>query len=90
MGWGDGSMSPVIGSLAESCSKWNRTRREKLVGSCFASLLVAAQTTGCAHYPVNEPLKQVDPESGYRGKLMGVPGKSGELLLTLTFFALLQ
>jgi len=43
MGWGDGSMSLVIGSLAESCSKWNRTRREKLVGLCFASLLVAAR-----------------------------------------------
>jgi hypothetical protein len=57
-------MSLVIGSPgAESCSKWNRTRREKLVGLCFASLLVAAQTTGCAHYPVNEPLKQVDPET---------------------------
>jgi NTE family protein len=41
--------------------------------------------TGCAHYPVNEPLKQVDPQSGYRGKFMGTPGNSDNLLLYLTF-----
>ena len=41
--------------------------------------------TGCAHYPVNQPLQQVDPDSGYRGKFMGQPGNSDELLLYLTF-----
>jgi NTE family protein len=40
---------------------------------------------GCAHYTVNQPLSQVDPESGYRGKFMGQPGNSDELLLYLTF-----
>ncbi len=40
---------------------------------------------GCAHYPVNEPLKQVDPESGYRGKFLGTPGNSENLLMYLTF-----
>jgi NTE family protein len=47
-----------------------------------AWVIVAA---GCAHYPVNQPLKQVDPESGYRGKYMGVPGNSENLLIYLTF-----
>ena len=40
---------------------------------------------GCAHYPVNEPLKHVDPGSGYRGRTMGTTGNSETLLLYLTF-----
>jgi NTE family protein len=40
---------------------------------------------GCAHNPVNQPLRQVDPQSGYRGKYMGAPGNSENLLLYLTF-----
>jgi len=41
--------------------------------------------TGCAHYPLNKPLQQVDPETGYRAKFMGVPGNSDELIFYLTF-----
>jgi len=41
--------------------------------------------TGCAHYPVNQPLKQVNPKSGYRPKYTGTPGNSENLLLYLTF-----
>ncbi len=41
--------------------------------------------SSCAHYPVNEPLGKIDPESGYRGKLMGTPGNSDELLLYAAF-----
>ena len=40
---------------------------------------------GCASYSVNQPLKQVDPQSGYRAKFMGTPGNSENLLLYLTF-----
>jgi NTE family protein len=40
---------------------------------------------GCAHYPVNQPLKQVDPQGGYRPKYTGTPGNSEDLLLLLTF-----
>ena len=52
-----------------------------LVGVAAATLFLS----GCAHYPVNQPLKQVDPQSGYRGKYMGTPGNSEDLLLYLTF-----
>lgn len=48
-------------------------------------LLLILGAVGCAHYPVNQPLTHVDPDSGYRGKLMGVPGNSDELLFYLTF-----
>ncbi len=50
-----------------------------------AFIFGAVIASGCAHYPVNQPLKQVDPQSGYRGKYMGTPGNSENLLLYLTF-----
>jgi NTE family protein len=46
---------------------------------------IAIIVIGCAHYPVNEPLKQVDPQRGYRAKNTGTPGNSENLLLYLTF-----
>ena len=42
-------------------------------------------TSGCLHYHVNKPLATVDRNSGYRGKFMGQPGNSDELLLFLSF-----
>jgi hypothetical protein len=41
-------------------------------------ILWAAVIASCAHYPVNEPLKQVDPQSGYRVKYMAPPRKLRE------------
>jgi NTE family protein len=51
----------------------------------FVFILLAVVAGGCAHYPVNQPLKQVDPQRGYRGKYMGALGNSENLLLYLTF-----
>jgi NTE family protein len=48
-------------------------------------LMTVSYSAGCAHYPVNPPLKQVDPQGGYRGKYMGTPGNLENLLLYLTF-----
>ena len=48
-------------------------------------LLAAVLAAGCAHYPVNQPLKHYDPEAGYRARSMGTPGNSDELLLYLAF-----
>ncbi len=53
--------------------------------SCAAIVSVAFLAMGCAHYAFNKPLKQVDPSTGYRGKYMGRPGSSKELVLYLTF-----
>jgi len=61
-----------------------KKRMKRLVFSILTSW-VAMIVIGCAHYPVNQPLKQVDPQSGYRGKYMGTPGNSENLLLYLTF-----
>lgn len=51
----------------------------------FGIVTITFGAVGCAHYPVNQPITHVDPDSGYRGKFMGVPGNSDELLLYLTF-----
>jgi NTE family protein len=48
-------------------------------------LFLLASMTGCAHYQVNEPLTQIDPDKGYRAKNAGQPGQSQELVLYLTF-----
>jgi hypothetical protein len=62
-------------------------RRERLLrlwsGIISVALLLLA--AGCARYPDNEPLKQVDPQSGYRGKFMGPPGNAENILFYLTF-----
>ena len=60
-------------------------RMKRLLFSILTLTWVAVVVIGCAHYPVNQPLKQVDPQSGYRGKYTGTPGNSENLLLYLTF-----
>jgi len=56
------------------------------IGSVLVVVVAATLfLNGCAHYPVNQPLKQVEPQSGYRGRYMGTPGNSENLLLYLTF-----
>jgi NTE family protein len=53
----------------------------------FYGLLLMAlfYATGCAHYPINKPLEQVDVTTGYRGAYMKSPGSSDSLLVYLTF-----
>jgi len=48
----------------------------------LAASLAAA---GCAHYPINQPLKQYDPEVGYRGKNLKDPAKDEHLLILVSF-----
>jgi NTE family protein len=48
-------------------------------------LMTAFLIAGCAHYPVNEKLNNYNPDAGYRGKLMRVPGKSDSILMFVTF-----
>jgi NTE family protein len=52
---------------------------------CVGLISLALLATGCAHYPVNAPLNQVDLNSGYRARGMNLPGKSEKMILLLTF-----
>jgi NTE family protein len=42
-------------------------------------------TSGCAHYPINQPLKQADPRAGYRGSNLIDPERDDQLFLMLSF-----
>ncbi len=48
-------------------------------------LLVFPFAIGCAHYPVNQPIKEVRLDEGYRASNMRTPENSDSLLLYLTF-----
>jgi NTE family protein len=48
-------------------------------------LLVFSFATGCAHYPVNEPMNKVRLDVGYRASHIRTPENSDSLLLYLTF-----
>ncbi len=42
-------------------------------------------TTGCAHYPINQSLRQSDPQGGYRAKNFKHVGIDDDTLVMLTF-----
>ena len=49
------------------------------------SILVFLFVSGCAHYPVNEPLKEYNPEIGYRAKNVRDAERSDDILFFVTF-----
>jgi NTE family protein len=46
---------------------------------------VTVVTIGCAHYRINQPIKEVDPNGGYRAAQIKDPENSDHMLLFLTF-----
>ena len=61
-----------------------KTRTQHLLPwICGMVFLIAS--SGCAHYPITQPLKQADPQAGYRGRNLVDPEKDDQLLLLLTF-----
>ena len=41
---------------------------KRLLFSILTLTWIAFVAIGCAHYPINQPLKQVDPQSGYQAE----------------------
>jgi NTE family protein len=60
-------------------------RRRKIHWSFTAFIFAAAIATGCAHYPVNQPIKEVHPNAGYRAAQVKDPQNSDHMLMFLTF-----
>src|SRR5512139_1158231 len=58
---------------------------EKVFFSILTSVWVAIIVVGCAHYPVNQPIKEYRPGTGYRFSQIKPPENSDSLLLFLTF-----
>ena len=48
-------------------------------------LCVVVAAAGCAHYPINQPLKQYDPQVGYRGKNLITRRNEPRFVILLTF-----
>lgn len=60
----------------------------RLQGGCFRRIwmvILIAALAGCAHYPVNHPLNQPDPHTGYRGSNLIDPENDDRILLLLSF-----
>jgi NTE family protein len=60
-----------------------RVRGRLLLWLCGMILVVAA--TGCAHRFTNQPLRQYQPNEGYRGQNFVTPEKNDQLVLMLSF-----
>jgi len=60
-----------------------RVNKKRILMDAF--LVALSFTVGCAHYPVNQPIKEVRPDAGYRATCMKTPENSDSLLLYLTF-----
>ena len=54
-----------------------------LLRMCVVAFLLTA--SGCAHYAINQSVKQHDPQGGYRGKNFKNDAKKDDLLILLTF-----
>jgi len=51
----------------------------------LTSAWVTAAAIGCVHYPINQPIKEVHPNTGYRAAQVKDPENSDHMLLFLTF-----
>jgi len=64
----------------------NFLRKACLLSSSILGMAIAVfLLSACSQYRVNTPVEKYDPNTGYRGKFMGRPGNSEDLLLYLTF-----
>lgn len=73
---------PVWDSISVWFREFTGKRRSGWVASCLFVVLAA---NGCAHFPVNEPLKTVNRQAGYRFRNPSSPVNSEDVLLVLAF-----
>jgi NTE family protein len=60
---------------------WGQRRSwRSVLGIIFLTAAV-----GCAHYPVNQPLSQADPQAGYRARNLINPENDDQLLVMMSF-----
>ena len=60
-------------------------RKKRVLRFCASSFFVTLLATGCAHYPINQPVKEVHPNAGYRAAQIKDPENSDHIILFLTF-----
>lgn len=59
--------------------------RRSFFPSITLIIVTAVVVIGCAHYPLNQPIKELQPEAGYRAPQIKDPKNSDQMLLFLTF-----
>ncbi len=75
-------MDCTVAKSASMCFPlWVRVRL--LPWICAIMFLIVV--SGCAHYPINQPLRQTDPQAGYLAKNFKHSGTDDDLLVMLTF-----
>lgn len=72
-------------TIAEMCSRESLPWVSGSLGQWMFGIVLLAALAGCAHYPVNQPLRQYDPQTGYRGRNLIDPVNDDQLLLLLSF-----
>ncbi len=66
-------------------SRSNPVRLQGLFLRHIWVIVFLAVVAGCAHYPVNHPMSQADPQAGYRGSNLIDPENDDQILLLLSF-----
>ena len=77
----------TLETLGTTAGRGNEPRRWRRQFTCVgaAGLFVAFIAAGCAHYPVNAPVTQVNPQGGYRVRNVAPVENSKELFFLLAF-----
>jgi len=73
-------LNQTRGSRTGISRRWRKVFRP-LAAFIFGTLVA----TGCAHYPINQPIKEIRPDAGYRATQIKDPENSDHMLLFLTF-----
>ena len=71
--------------LNQKSNEWIDRRINRVLRLFAGLFFMTLLAVGCAHYPVNQPLKQVHSGSGYRARALDLTGKSEKMILILTF-----
>ena len=79
-----GKVMPLLNGKAASCRTCRRSPQQILSNLGLLLAILALLVAGCAHYPVNAPMRSANPESGYRFQSLARTN-SDELLLMLAF-----
>ena len=57
----------------------------RIIRFCALLLTILFYAAGYIHYPINQPIKEVHPNAGYRAAQVKDPENSDHMLLFLTF-----
>jgi NTE family protein len=78
-------VSELIGTAPLFARGDRSARMKRFFFSILTLSWIAVVAIGCAHYPVNQPIKEIHPNAGYRAAQVKDPQNSDHMLMFLTF-----